>query len=259
MFKRSLLWSLTAVIALPGFALLIPGSPAYLPTLLSPGGSLSHNYNGHFTGHWVKALNTTDGKAKRDAIFALGVIGPEAAEGVPSLAAIVVDDPDPETRCAAGLALSKMAPASKAAVPALARALDDPEPRVRMHAVVALSPLKTEAREAIPALIQAVKDSHNRQKIPPFIPTVQEAAIQVLGRASAGTDAAVPTLREILEDPDSTEWTLMPVVHALGDVGADARVTVPKIRTLLTHSNNDLREAAETALKKIEPGATASE
>src|SRR5207248_3132643 len=83
--------------------------------------------------------------------FALGAIGPDGAEGVPGLAAILEHDPDPEARHQASLSLAKMGTAARGALPALTVALGDDETLVRVNAVRALLHLGPEARPAVPA------------------------------------------------------------------------------------------------------------
>src|SRR5262245_21214058 len=136
-------WPWVVVVgALAGLAVLIPGTPVYLPNLINWGG----RHNGYSTRHWMRTLDSPDTKERHKAIFALGAIGDEAGEAVPALATILVEDSDIEARHQAALALCKMGRAAREAVPALAQALADPEPFVRVNAALALFRLKAEAR-----------------------------------------------------------------------------------------------------------------
>src|SRR5262245_34546915 len=228
MTRRRVEGLVIAVVFLPLLALLLPGSPLYLVDLLTPSGA---GHNGHPTSHWISALKTDDGTARREAIFAIGATAAEAGEDVPALADILAQDPDPNTRREAALALSKMAPASRAAVPALARAVDDEEPWVRMNAVHALTWLKTEARPAIPALTKALTREGNRTRLA-FTHSIQEAAAVALGRASAGSAEAVPALTEALRTAD-TDTMRGAAARGLGFVGAQAQTATPLLRDLL--------------------------
>lgn len=248
MTKRRASLLALAMLALGGLAVLIPGSPVHFPDLFNPKGQ----YQGHSARHWVKALDSPDAEARYRAIFALGAIGADAGEAVPALAAILAEDPDRQARNQAALALSKMAPASRGAVPALAQALADKEPLVRLNAALALSRLREDARPAVPALIQALGDQDNRTRLQTFTFTVQEAVALALGRASAGTAAAVPALATALEAA-VTEETRVAVVRALGEIGAEARLAVPQLRALLKDKSKRVREATEESLGKIEP------
>src|SRR5262249_36564614 len=156
----------------------------------------------------------------------------EVGEAAPALAEIMLRDRNREVRIEAALALSKMSPASRPAVPALGQALQDPEPLVRMYATLALFRLRGEARPAVPALIQALGDERNQERLAQSGYTIRELMIGALGRASAGSAEAVPVLTEILEK-GGTEAQRQAAARALGDVGAEARPAAPRLRKML--------------------------
>src|SRR5205814_106117 len=135
---------------------------------------------------------------------AVGSIGAEAGRGVPRLGEILTQDQDREMRNAAALALSKMTPASRDALPALIQAVEDKEAPVRMNAVIALFRLKEEARPAIPVLVKALNDEDNLTNANLFHNNIQEMAALALGRASAGTTEALPHLAEFLKRAESS-------------------------------------------------------
>jgi HEAT repeat protein len=233
---------------LAGLGLLVPGNPAYLPSLVT---HYSHYQDGHSMGYWLRALGRPDAEVRRRAIAALGTIGPDAAEAVPALATILTDDPDAGARQQAGLALVKMAPVSGAAVPALARALDeDDDPAVRMNAALALSRLRSQARPVAPVLVRALQRKANRAKVGKFAITIQETAALALARATAGTPEGVAALTEALEGARTAEKRCV-VARALGEVGAPARAAEPRLRALLADDSPEVRENAEEALQKI--------
>jgi HEAT repeat protein len=243
---------LAAVVVVPLIVMLIPGAPVYLPDLFST----KVRHGGHSVAYWTTALQSPDAEARRQAIFALGAIGPKAGEGVPALSAIMTDDPDRQMRSEAALALYKMAPASQAAVPALSRALQDEGPLVRMYAALALFQLREQARPAVPALIQGLKDDANNTFLRGFSMTVREMMVQTLARASAGTADAVPALTEALESA-KTDNLRVTAVRALGEVGPAARSAAPALEALLKDKNRRVQEAAREALDKIKPGQAA--
>ena len=123
MKRGYVLWGAIAALALGALALLIPGSPVYLPEVLAA----RPQFEGRTVGSWARAL---------------GAIGEPAGDAVPALAAILTDDPDEGIRGAASLALSKMGPAAGPAVPALGRALKDPQPVIRRMAAQKLGGIK---------------------------------------------------------------------------------------------------------------------
>jgi HEAT repeat protein len=247
MTKRRVLWLVAVIGVSAGLAVLIPGSPVYLPKLYSS----NHQYDGHSLHYWIEALDDPDVQLRTQAIHTLGAHGAEAGEATPALAAILLGDTNREVRIEAALALSKMSPASRPAVPALGQALQDPELLVRLYATLALFHLRGEARPAVPALIQALGDERNQEIVGRFGFSIREKMAETLGRASAGSAEAVPVLMEILEG-DGTEALRRSAARALGDVGAEARPATPQLRKLLTSSSTPMREDAAEALQKIE-------
>lgn len=246
--KRKVRWvfPLVALIMVAAvFFSLVPGSPLYLPDLFIP--KVMHQ--GKRLSEWIKLVDSPDDETRREAIFALGAMGAGAKEGVPALAAILSTD-DPNDRVQAALALSKMAPASVVAVPALTDALTDSELRVRWLAALALNRLGADARPAVPALIKGIGDDKHKTNLGKFHGTIQDIFVLTLGRASAGTDEALPTLLPLL-GKDTPMALRVAAVRALGDVGEPARAAVPAIKEMLTDRNRALREAAEDALEKI--------
>ncbi len=241
-------WPAAVLAAAAGFALLSPGSPAYLPNFFGADG---RSYDGYPVGHWVGLLGAADPDVRYEAIHALGAIGPDAGEAIPTLAAILTDDPDPGARVEAALALSKMAPASRSAVPALTAALSDREPFVRMDAALALMRLRGEGRPAAPALARALRDDRNRTNLGAFPFTVQEQVAVALGWVTAGTPDAVPALTDALRSA-RTERSREAAARALGEVGPDARPAVAELRKLTDAPDLGVRQAAREALEKIE-------
>jgi len=243
---RYTLWGLAALVLVAALVFLTPGSPFYLPKPRRA----SSRYDGRFTREWVEDLKSSDAETRYRAIKAIGAMGDEADEAVPALAAILVDDPDREARHQASLSLAKMVPASRTAVPELARALQDKEPFVRVNAARALARLGAEARAAVPALIEALSDDSNKTDLGNFYHSIQDVAALALGRASAGTDAGVPALIAFLKSA-KTDSRRQTAVRALGEVGAEARPAAPLLRALLKDKSRDVRRTAEEALKKI--------
>jgi HEAT repeat protein len=218
-------------------------------------------YGGHTTDHWVRELKNADPKARQEAVFALGVIGAEAEEAVPEVCKLL-KDPEPRVRCDAALALLKMYPASRKTAPDLAEVLEDEMPLARINAAIALNRLALEARPAVPALVKALGDKRNDLWIPGFQITIREALLQALGRATAGSTDGVEALSKGLKD-DSLPQEMPPetrlncraaAARALGEVGPEAREAVPLLKAAAKESEPKLRDAAQAALTKIEPG-----
>jgi HEAT repeat protein len=247
MTKRRTFWSLTLLLLLGALAVLLPSSPAYAPRLYA---RYVNHYDGHGAGYWTDALRDSDPQVRKHAIFSLGVLGKDAEDAVPALAAIMVDDGDERLRVEASLALSKMGKSAVPAVPSLGRALSDAHPLVRMNAARTLLNLGLASRPAIPELTEAMKKVENEGILYPFDISIQEVATVAIGRATGGTDDAVQMLMETLEGSGS-ERMRRAAARALGEVGANARPAVPRLQTLLDDDDPEMRETARVALRKI--------
>lgn len=241
--RKTRLAAALAVLAIA--AVLVPGTPIYLPNLL-PSKVL---FEGHGAAYWIKALDSSDAETRGKACRGLGSIGSEAGDAAPRLATLLREDADAGVRREAGLALSKMAPASRSVVPELALALEHEDAQVRWYAALCLFSLKVEARPAVPALLRALDEDRNRTSFSGV--TIQEWVATALGRASAGSADAVPALTRTLVD-SRNESTRLAAVRALSEVGAAARPAAPQLRALLADSNSVLREFAAEALEKID-------
>ncbi|MBY0231909.1 MAG: FG-GAP-like repeat-containing protein [Gemmataceae bacterium] len=229
-------------LAVLGLALLLPGSPAYLPGWLVPRAS----HEGRSVRQWMARLG---GSERMEALAALGSIGPDAAEAVPAVAAILREGDESE-RVAATLALMKIGKAAGGSVEALAEALADPEPKVRMNAALALSRLSEESRAAIPALARALRDEANATNLGVFHHTIQEAAAVALGRASAGREDGVAPLAALLRQ-DAGEDLLAAAARGLGEIGEPARSAVPLLAKAWPSAGESLKESIAEALEKL--------
>src|SRR5689334_10823891 len=89
MTRRRVLWLGGAGVLLAGLVVLTPGSPGYLPDVLNGPGQ----YDGHSNRYWTRALASPDAAVRRQAAFALGATGTEAADAVPTLASVLGREP----------------------------------------------------------------------------------------------------------------------------------------------------------------------
>jgi hypothetical protein len=92
--------------------------------------------------HWIEMLHAPDVKARKEAAFKLGNLGPtDPATVVPALTA-ALNDVDAAVRCEAILALVKCGPAANDAASAIARLQHaDPSAQVRDYAAKAVAKL----------------------------------------------------------------------------------------------------------------------
>jgi len=103
----------------------------------------------------TKALEDKDTYVRESAAEALGEIGPDAKEAIPTLIDLL-QDREAYVRKSAANALGEIGPHAKEAVPALIIALGDEDSWVRVYAAEALG--KIGVKEAVPALIGALED-----------------------------------------------------------------------------------------------------
>src|ERR1700741_2536070 len=135
------------------------------------------SYLGVATADWVAALKSSDSLERRLAAHALAEIGRTARE---------------------------------AAVPALTEALRDSESFVRVWAAAALARVEPENPDAIPALIAGTRDGIY------FVRSLAAWHLGRLGPRHPGIEAAVPELRELLNDNDPS--TRAEALVALGNL-----------------------------------------
>jgi hypothetical protein len=106
------------------------------------------------------------------------------------------------------------------------------------------------SRPAVPELTEAMKAAENEGVMFPFDISVQEVATVAIGRATGGTDDAVPLLMETLDGARSGRMRRA-AARALGEVGASARPAMPRLQALLDDNDPETRDAARVALKLI--------
>jgi hypothetical protein len=97
--------------------------------------------HGKPVSHWVQELQSSDAKARKQAVKALGHFGPADPAVVPALAG-ALKDRDASVRVEAALALLNIGPAAQAASPALTEAQNDRDAKVREYAAKALERLR---------------------------------------------------------------------------------------------------------------------
>ena len=117
-------------------------------------GALSENVRAEAsTSDLFEQLGHDDANVRLEAVKSLGARGGtiEAKTIAPELAAAFKKESSDEVRYALALALGRMGPEAKVAVPDLAAALNDPQ--VRVAAARALGSVGPDAEPAIPALI----------------------------------------------------------------------------------------------------------
>ncbi len=126
---------------------------------------------------------------RKSAAQALGNIGPEAREAIPSLISAMKNS-SYSMREELVKALAKIEPGVKN-IPTFTLALKDKSSHVRKAAAKALGNIKPEADEAIPVLVEALKDENLGVRI---------AVMQALGNMGSVAKEAIPALIPLLGD-----------------------------------------------------------
>ena len=137
----------------------------------------------------IEALRDEDGAVRLQTARALGRAGPDAKEAVAALIASLKDGRE-SVRQAAADALGEMGPDAKEAASPLTRLFHDPSPQMRQHARAALGQIGPTAVEPLCAALNADKRE------------VRLDALQTLALFGREAKAAVPSLRQALQDDD---------------------------------------------------------
>ncbi len=219
----------------------------------------------------LESLKSSQASIRRNAAFALGELGPDAAPAVDALAHALRNDTDIEVRRNAAFALGEI---GTAALPVLLKSLNDKNSRVRRNVASALVRI---GPPAIPALIPML-DAPN--------PIIRKNAAGILGRIGPKAKTAVPALEKHLDDPDKSFcWTVKqalrnikqvtvaglieslndkdPLVRTnaarqLGKKGLSARPAIPVLIQCLQDEKAAVRQQASFALAAIgEPAVLA--
>ncbi len=199
-------------------------------------------WKGKSVRQWSDLLADEDERVRWYATYALGQLGPKAADAVPALMALLEDTQQYEyVRGAAAWALGRIG--DRQAVPLLTETLESKHVSVRRNAPLALGNLEEASKEAVPKLLELVKDPDA---------TVRVNSAVALWKIEKH-QRAVPALVEMIQKgagPAPYEATV-----ALGRLEADPSILVPGLTAALQRDDPDVRRAAARAIGKIGPVA----
>lgn len=187
----------------------------------------------------ISALQDRDPKVCQGAARALGLIGPKAAAAAPGLLALLADTNYLLCRMAAW-ALGQIGPAG---VPALIQALAAPDLFVRCEAAWGLAQLGSAASAAVGALVAVLRS---------------EKAACLYKQTEAPLEEEQPHLLEttpvfIAPRKGTSEAFCLAAIKALGDIGPAAREAIPDLLHLAHTGNGTAQIIAAQALKQIDP------
>jgi HEAT repeat protein len=244
-------------------------------------------------GMLIKSLDSDDGLVREVAAKLLARINPPPSSAAPALIAAVKkaisvdpggtgnDDRVPSDASKSGavapraggprvqpapglvstdlaIALAKVAPPEES-VPLLIQLLKRKGAESRVAGAAALAELGPAASSAIPILIANLREAVAAKNNSAGSVGSQTAVAlgQIAPRsvdAHAQSKDVIAALTEALGS--SVPWIRLPSIKALGNFGPEASVAIPALRELL-NDRADLKEAARSALAKIDPQSIA--
>lgn len=153
-------------------------------------------------------------EVRKAAAESLGLLGRDAGEAAANLA-VALADADTELRRAAAAALDQIGPPARAALPSLRKAIEDKDKFVRtvaLHAIGRIKNLGEERKAIVTAILACLNDS---------VIEVRVAAIETFGALGAE------------------------------GLGPDTKAVIDRLTEVSRDSQQDIRDAARNALKKI--------
>jgi HEAT repeat protein len=228
-------------------------------------------------------LKDPNERVRLGALDALEAMGAQAAGAIPALVEATRTDRSKFVRWQAMRVLGKLAPRRpELVVPALRDRLDEPDPDVRAAAAVALAHYGPEARAAVAALADAIRPFGKGGQVSRFPPAFVEeehaeggyggvevdvrfriagmGAVEAIGPDAA---AALPSVALNLRDTsgritqapfgltDDYVRTRFTAAIVLGRFGTLARDQAPALRAALFDPEPDVRRAASEALLRV--------
>src|SRR5262245_61803438 len=194
---------------------------------------------GPAAGQLVPLLSDPDPHVRAVAARALGEIRPDD----PAVVAALVGRLDTDDRADVIRPLSQFKSAARGAVPQLCQIMaTHPDEGVRWEAARTLGKIGPHAKSAVPALVKAMMDPAAK---------VREHAAEALGDIGPEAAVAVPDLVAVLDDPDG--GVRRDAVRSLGQMGKAAAAALPAVEKCLADPEPKVREAAEVALRRIDP------
>jgi HEAT repeat protein len=201
---------------------------------------------------WIKELKHKDPSVRWYAAYALGQLGPAAAEAVGPLRKMLPrgSEPDEYVHGTVAWAIGRIGPAARPAIPELIQCLGselDAAQRAqsvhdsaRRNAAWALGQFGPAARVATAELVKLLDDQD---------PVVRVQAAAALWKIDRRGEAA-PTLLEVLRSRQGNGPYAAAV--ALGELGPDVPGALKGLAEALRDPDEDTRRAASRSLKRLE-------
>jgi hypothetical protein len=193
----------------------------------------------------VKGMNDSSSDVRFYAVWAVGLIGPDAAEQAGDAVLRHLEDSRQDVRRKAAESLGRMAPAVPDAVPALADTLGDSSEDVQKAAADALARY---GKPGAKALLEAL-DKH---------PALRRQLVQALGKMRGEADDVAPALVALLRQqgkngkPDGLRWELSQAIVGLG------KSAVPPLAEGINDADPQTRAACLEVLAQMGADAAAA-
>ncbi len=188
-------------------------------------------------GLLARSLQHGNSAVRDRAAWALGVIGPDAADAVPALASALADK-DEAVGFQAANSLAAIGPGARAAVPALTASLD----RLCARAAHALGHIGPDSAPAVPGLTKALASAAG---------DFREEAARALGSIGPTAKVAAPDLRKLLKD--RLIEVRLAAAQALGELACLDATGVEVLSTGLGYPEWEVRRDAARALREVGP------
>ncbi len=197
------------------------------------------------TAELLLLLKDANKAARQAAIFALGRVEPEElAEPASALVTILNNDPDPDLRKEALLALGFLGDTSSPVVAAVATVLSDKSTEMRALAALTLGKFGPAVRSAETELTKVIKTDSDKN--------VRLNAVRTICSGFGGDAAAlIPMLSERLK-ADADFEVRVAIAEELGALGAAGKPALTALRNAQRDPQLKVREAATAAIKAIE-------
>jgi len=225
---------------------------------------------------FVGLLETGDARGRVSAALAIRDLGEDGRTALTALRRNLEHE-DPYVRLGAAVAVAKFESNGRNLIHILATGIDHPEDELRDHAIEEIQRVGVEGKIVLPRIIEAIQH-----------PRAREPLIRILGKSGPDAAPAVPTLIDLLKEPDRLKghWPevvsalasigpkaigpLVRVIHsgdllarrraieALGRMGSKAKPLVPMFIDLLKNGPPPIRVTAARALGNIGPDAGAA-
>jgi HEAT repeat protein len=244
---------------------IVAGAPAQSPA----------TWEGKTLPQWIGQLTAEDLGTRWYAIYALGQLGPEAADAVEPLQKVLAKRSEQEyVRGTAAWALGRIGPAAAPAVPLLTEVMHSKgHVSVRRNANEALGNLGAAAKPAVPELLKALADEDATTRVTAAValwkiehsPEAVDALLDMLrrGKAPAPYEAAI-ALGTLDAEPAKVARALVEAFHApdpdvrraaARSVGQIGRPALPDLKNALADSSEEVRRLAAEALGWMGPAA----